>query len=258
MDDLDRLQHACERASIGWHHTRDLLDILFIQGADVFATPEDQAAWSTIFEDPVRLNALVVAAHAAEATRVERLLHERRDARARGLLPARWQPSTVPSARPPALTLADIPVVPWLDLETTMTIQALVVRLIATHPDITAIVLFGSVARHTERPLADPSPSDVDVLVLYEVPAISDTDEPQSGAQANDRALEEPINKTAQDFLAGHPSPHECEVHGLPNTLHRASVLFRASIAEDGIPLWSSDLVTTSFTESSAEPHSKG
>ena len=123
------------------------------------------------------------------------------DARARGLLPARWQPSTVPSARPPALTLADIPVVPWLDLETTMTIQALVVRLIATHPDITAIVLFGSVARHTERPLADPSPSDVDVLVLYEVPAISDTDEPQSGAEANDRALEEPINKTAQDFL---------------------------------------------------------
>ena len=38
VDDLDRLQHACERASIGWHHTRDLLDILFIQGADVFAT----------------------------------------------------------------------------------------------------------------------------------------------------------------------------------------------------------------------------
>ena len=258
MDDLDRLQHACERAGIAWHHTRDLLDVLFIQGTDAFATPEDQAEWSTIFEDPVRLNALVVAAHAAEATRVERLLHRRRDARARGLLPARWQPPAVPSARPPALTLADIPVVPWLDLETALTVRALVVQLIATDPDIMSVVLFGSVARHMERPLDDPDPSDVDLLVLYTMPAVSATGETQSDARANTRAIEEAgstIRQTAQEILSEHPSPRECEVHVLPNTFHQASALFRTSVAEDGITLWSSDLVPMSVTESSAEPY---
>ena len=254
MEDIERLKHACERAGIRWRHTRDLLDVLFIQGADAFATPEDQAEWSTIFEDPVRLNALVVAAHAAEAARIERLLHERRDARARGLLSARWQPPTIPSAGAPALTLADIPVVPWLDPETAGAVQALVVQLTALHPDIAAVVLFGSVARHTGRPLDDPDPSDVDVLVLYSVHAVSATADTRSDRVADDRAIKAAISQTARDTLAEHPSPLQCDVHVLPNTLDQASVLFRASVAEDGITLWSSDLVPASFTESSKEP----
>ena len=254
MEDIERLQLACERAGIRWHHTRDLLDVLFIQGADAFATPEDQAEWATIFEDPVRLNALVVAAHAAEATRVERLRHERRDDQARGLLPARWQPPTIPSARAPALTLADIPVVPWLDPETAGAVQALVVQLTALQPDITAIVLFGSVARQMERSLDDPDPSDVDVLVLYNVPAVSSMADTQSDRETDDRAIEAAISKTAWDTLAEHPSPRQCDVHILPNTLDQTSSLFRASVAEDGITLWSSDLAPVSFNESSREP----
>ncbi len=34
------------------------------------------------------------------------------------------------------------------------------------HPDVLAIILYGSVARHEERSLGGPDPSDVDLLVV--------------------------------------------------------------------------------------------
>ena len=34
------------------------------------------------------------------------------------------------------------------------------------HPEVLAIILYGSVARHEERPVDEPNPIDVDLLVI--------------------------------------------------------------------------------------------
>ena len=57
---------------------------------------------------------------------------------------------------------------PWLDSETSALVRDKVEVLVRWHPDILAIILYGSVARHEERPLDDPEPSDVDLLVVLD------------------------------------------------------------------------------------------
>ena len=66
---------------------------------------------------------------------------------------------------------AAIPVVPWLDPETGALVRAITASVAQRHPDLLAVILYGSVARHDERPLDDPHPSDVDLLFIF------DTDE---------------------------------------------------------------------------------
>jgi predicted nucleotidyltransferase len=61
----------------------------------------------------------------------------------------------------------------WIDNET----HALIADLIETAHEahehhLLAVLLYGSVARHEERPLDDPEPSDVDLLMVF------DTDDP--------------------------------------------------------------------------------
>lgn len=57
---------------------------------------------------------------------------------------------------------------PWVDEGTAALLSALVIDLARGHPDVAAIILFGSLARHQERPLHSLRPSDVDLLVLAE------------------------------------------------------------------------------------------
>ena len=53
-----------------------------------------------------------------------------------------------------------------------MATRALVEDIIHTiteqRPDVLAIILYGSIARHNERPLDDPAPSDVDLLAVFD------------------------------------------------------------------------------------------
>jgi hypothetical protein len=49
---------------------------------------------------------------------------------------------------------------PWLDALTGALVRDILVTLPGRYPDLLAVVLFGSVARHEERPLSDPEPSD--------------------------------------------------------------------------------------------------
>jgi predicted nucleotidyltransferase len=66
------------------------------------------------------------------------------------------------------ITRAAIP--PWLDEETAALLADTVQTLAERFSDILrAVVLFGSVARHEERSLNDPWPSDVDVLAIFDV-----------------------------------------------------------------------------------------
>src|SRR5215469_457331 len=56
----------------------------------------------------------------------------------------------------------------WLDEETSALVRDKIKLLAERHPDVLAIILYGSVARHEERSLDEPDPSDVDLLVVLD------------------------------------------------------------------------------------------
>lgn len=58
---------------------------------------------------------------------------------------------------------------PWLDEQTASLVRAIVAEAASRYPDLRAALLFGSVARHEERPLTDAEPSDVDLLLLFDL-----------------------------------------------------------------------------------------
>ena len=45
--------------------------------------------------------------------------------------------------------------IPWLDPKTTSSVADIIQSVALHHPEVQAIILFGSVARHEERPLND-------------------------------------------------------------------------------------------------------
>src|SRR5437588_10870382 len=57
---------------------------------------------------------------------------------------------------------------PWLDEETSALIDEMIELLASRYPDLLAVILYGSVARHEERTLDAPDPSDVDLLVVFD------------------------------------------------------------------------------------------
>ncbi len=57
----------------------------------------------------------------------------------------------------------------WLDDATSALVEETVNLLIKRHSDILlAVILFGSIARHEERPPDDACPSDVDLLAIFD------------------------------------------------------------------------------------------
>src|SRR5437762_14026484 len=72
------------------------------------------------------------------------------------------------------------PLPSWLDSETRALIKDVISVLSKRHPDLVAIILYGSVARHEERSLEEPDPSDVDLL------AILDSDDPHVALRQGD------------------------------------------------------------------------
>ena len=208
---------------------------------ELAALDDDQTDWSNIFRDGKFSLALMEAAQAADTARMQEMLQERRLARAQGRLAQPWRPPTVPSEGYPALSPTDIPVVPWLDPKTMYSIQTLVVKLVTTHSVICAVLLFGSIARHDEKPLDDTDPSDVDLLILYEAPVPHHLSTGQSSSRLQELEIESSISGTASAHLYVHPSPRECDLHIVPVTLHNESPLFIAGVVEDAVPLWCHD-----------------
>lgn len=64
---------------------------------------------------------------------------------------------------------AAVPVVPWLDERTAALVRAITATLAQRHPELRAVILYGSVARHEERPITGRHPSDVDLLLLVDL-----------------------------------------------------------------------------------------
>lgn len=67
-----------------------------------------------------------------------------------------------------APTEAEIAVVSWLDARIAQLVRATIAAIARDHPELVAAILFGSIARHDERPLSDAEPSDVDLLLLFD------------------------------------------------------------------------------------------
>jgi predicted nucleotidyltransferase len=60
------------------------------------------------------------------------------------------------------------PLPPWLDMATRTLVEDIIHTLTEQRPDVLAIILYGSIARHDERPVDDATPSDVDLLVVFD------------------------------------------------------------------------------------------
>jgi|SRR5579884_155363 len=56
----------------------------------------------------------------------------------------------------------------WLDKATRALIEDIIRLLSKRHSDLLAVILYGSVARHEERPLEVSDPSDVDLLAVFD------------------------------------------------------------------------------------------
>jgi len=61
-----------------------------------------------------------------------------------------------------------IAAVRWLDERSAGLVRATIATVAQRHPELRAAILYGSVARHEERPLDDAEPSDVDLLLIVE------------------------------------------------------------------------------------------
>lgn len=142
------------------------------------------------------------------------------------------------------MKIASIPT--WLDNATRALVEETVAMLVERHNDILlAIILFGSIARHDERSLDDPSPSDVDLLAIF------DTD---------DRLVEpyrDSIFATIIDALMLHlDAPREVNVMPVDRTMRTWDEMFLDNVARDGIVLYAHgplpDALTTRITESTS------
>jgi predicted nucleotidyltransferase len=124
-------------------------------------------------------------------------------------------------------------VVPWLDPNTSALVAAIVAVVAAEHPEVKAAILFGSVARHQERPLEDPHPSDVDLLLLVAPDPVR-----QRLPYARQLALWESIGNVQ---YRNRTAPREVEVTPVESTLADWDEMFVTNVARDGRLLWIRD-----------------
>lgn len=120
------------------------------------------------------------------------------------------------------------PLPAWLDDATAALVEETVSLLIKRHADILlAAILFGSIARHEERPPEDACPSDVDLLAIFDT-----TDRLV-------RPYREDIFATIIDACALHlDAPREVNVLLSDQTMQTWDAMFLDNIARDGILLY--------------------
>ena len=120
------------------------------------------------------------------------------------------------------------PIPAWLDDATAALVEETVNLLIKHHADILlAVILFGSVARHEERPPHDAYPSDVDLLAIFDT-----TDRLV-------RPYREDIFATIIDACAVHlDAPREVNVLLSDRTMQTWDAMFLDNLARDGILLY--------------------
>jgi len=117
---------------------------------------------------------------------------------------------------------------PHLDRETRLLVDEMVELLVKRHPDILAIILYGSIARHEERTLDDPYPSDVDILVVVDT-------EDRRGIRAAEESLFETLGVAKMHHLQ---APREVNVMFSSRTSEEWDPTFIENVKRDGIILY--------------------
>lgn len=123
--------------------------------------------------------------------------------------------------------------IPWLDPETAAGLVEIVRSVAAHHPEVQAVILFGSVARHEERPVYDPAPSDVDLLLVLDAGALDPAATRLTHAQ--ELALTHTIGEADYRHRL---APREIKSLFLYRDLEGWDPLFIENVARDGILLW--------------------
>lgn len=110
--------------------------------------------------------------------------------------------------------------------------RAIVVPVAQRHPELLATILFGSLARHDERPLDDVFPSDVDGPLIFDMGA------GQHRIPADTAlAISESIGLALDRFREDWP-PREVRTMLAVRDLVDWDPLFIENVARDGLPLW--------------------
>lgn len=117
---------------------------------------------------------------------------------------------------------------PWLDRETRALIKDVISTLSERHPDLIAVILYGSIARHEERPLDEPDPSDVDLLVIL------DSDDPHVAFHQGDALF----HTLGMAYMRHLDAPREVKVMFASRTLQEWDPTFIANVRRDGIALY--------------------
>lgn len=136
-----------------------------------------------------------------------------------------------------------IPLIPWLDPETAAGVADITESVALQHPEVQAVILFGSVARREARPLDDAQPSDVDVLLLID-PMILDPTASRLTVE-QERALTHTIGEADYRHRT---APREIKTLFMDHRLPRWDRLFIENVVRDGILLWARGPLPAPFT----------
>jgi predicted nucleotidyltransferase len=116
----------------------------------------------------------------------------------------------------------------WLDRATRALVEDIIGLLSERHPDLLAVILYGSVARHQERPLDVLDPSDVDLLAVF------NNDDPLLEVRQGD-TLSHTLGLAYTRHL---DAPREVQVQFSSRTLQEWDPTFIANVRRDGIVLF--------------------
>ena len=117
---------------------------------------------------------------------------------------------------------------PWLDSETRTLIKDIIKTLSERHPDLLAVILYGSVARHEERTLDTFNTSDVDLLAVF------NSDDSLLDVHQGD-ILSHTLGLAYTRHL---DAPREVQVIFSSRTLEEWDPTFIANVKRDGIVLY--------------------
>jgi len=138
-----------------------------------------------------------------------------------------------------------------LDAATRALVCDIVASLARERPDASAVILYGSVARGDQRPLDDPAPSDVDLLVVL------DTDDEQI-ALRDGEALFCLLGQVYDRHLG---TRREAKVMFASRSMREWDPTFIANVARDGQVLWARrplPLPLSEVTERAGQPSASG
>jgi predicted nucleotidyltransferase len=120
------------------------------------------------------------------------------------------------------------PLPSWLDDETSALVEDMIKVLATQRSDLIAVILYGSVARHEERSLEEPDPSDVDILVIL------DTDDPHTVLYQGG-----PLSHLLGQAYNRHlDAPREVQVMFSTRTMQEWDPTFIEHVRRDGIVLF--------------------